>query len=267
MDRLVEMYATHLGQGVPVEVEAAWLHHRFTQIHPFADGNGRVARAISSLVFIRAGWFPLIVRREDWTRYVDALELADQEDLRPLVELFVEAQRNALIQASEVAYEVRPPLTEAEAVAAIRTRLEQKGRLPPAEWGAAKEIAARLVDYAQVRLHKTTSLLETRLGSDFEFPRARGGHYAQTVFEKMGFVGDLLAYKRHVLLVLSIIGKTLWRSRSMGSVQASTVSSGSSLISACMVLFPISSKAARSKSTTRKMRQVRSRASFHGSSA
>ena len=26
------------------EVEAAWLHHRFTQIHPFEDGNGRVAR-------------------------------------------------------------------------------------------------------------------------------------------------------------------------------------------------------------------------------
>ncbi len=24
----------------------AWLHHRFTQIHPFQDGNGRVARAL-----------------------------------------------------------------------------------------------------------------------------------------------------------------------------------------------------------------------------
>src|SRR5262249_3917808 len=95
MDRLGEMHAQHQARGVPPEVEAAWLHHRFSQIHPFADGNGRVARAISSLVFIKAGWFPLIVKREDWTRYIEALEKADQVDLRPLVALFVDAQRAA----------------------------------------------------------------------------------------------------------------------------------------------------------------------------
>jgi fido (protein-threonine AMPylation protein) len=86
---------------------AAWFHHRFTQIHPFADGNGRVARAIA-LAFIKAGWFPLIVKRDNWSRYVETLEKADQGDLRPLVTMFVEAQRNAVILASEVAYEVKP---------------------------------------------------------------------------------------------------------------------------------------------------------------
>src|SRR4029077_20167961 len=91
MDNLITMYHRHEERGVPPEVEAAWLHHRFTQIHPFADGNGRVARAISTLVFIKAGWFPLIVKREDWTRYVEALERADRDDLRLLVALFVEA--------------------------------------------------------------------------------------------------------------------------------------------------------------------------------
>ena len=34
---------------------AAWLHHRFTQIHPYRDGNGRVARALTTLVLLRAG--------------------------------------------------------------------------------------------------------------------------------------------------------------------------------------------------------------------
>ena len=52
-------------RGVPVEVEAAWLHHRFTQIHPYQDGNGRVARALASLLFIKAGWFPVVVTRDD----------------------------------------------------------------------------------------------------------------------------------------------------------------------------------------------------------
>src|SRR5262249_50746093 len=47
MDRLIEMHLKHIQDGIPPEVESAWLHHRFTQIHPFQDGNGRVARAIS----------------------------------------------------------------------------------------------------------------------------------------------------------------------------------------------------------------------------
>ncbi len=78
MDRLVAMYHEHEARSVPAEVRAAWLHHRFAQIHPFADGNGRVARALASLVFIKTGLFPLIVKREDWARYVEALETADR---------------------------------------------------------------------------------------------------------------------------------------------------------------------------------------------
>jgi Fic family protein len=103
MDALIRMYLEHESQDVPPEVEAAWLHHRFSQIHPFADGNGRVARAIASLVFIKAGWFPVIVKREDKPRYIDALERADDDNLRALVSLFVEGQRNALLQAREAA--------------------------------------------------------------------------------------------------------------------------------------------------------------------
>lgn len=37
----------------------------FAQIHPFIDGNGRVARALSSAVFLKAGYLVLVVRDED----------------------------------------------------------------------------------------------------------------------------------------------------------------------------------------------------------
>ncbi|MCA1708364.1 MAG: Fic family protein, partial [Actinobacteria bacterium] len=47
MDRLISMHEQHVDLDIPVEIQAAWLHHRFTQIHPFQDGNGRVARAIT----------------------------------------------------------------------------------------------------------------------------------------------------------------------------------------------------------------------------
>ncbi|HTQ12060.1 MAG TPA: Fic family protein, partial [Fimbriimonadaceae bacterium] len=83
MDRLVAMHLSHA--GVPPEVEAGWLHHRFTQIHPFQDGNGRIARALASLVLIRAGLFPLTIPRDEKGIYIESLERADAGDLRSLV--------------------------------------------------------------------------------------------------------------------------------------------------------------------------------------
>ena len=95
MDRLLAMHLEHGERGVPPEVEAAWLHHRFTQIHPFQDGNGRVARSLATLVMIRAGWFPLVVTDAGRPDYIDALELADAGDLGPLARLFADIQRQA----------------------------------------------------------------------------------------------------------------------------------------------------------------------------
>lgn len=99
MDRLVEMHAEHMDKGVPVEVQAAWLHHRFTQIHPFQDGNGRVVRAITSLVLIKHDLFPLVVTRDDRAAYIDALEDADKGSLKPLVSLIVKLQKSRFVKA------------------------------------------------------------------------------------------------------------------------------------------------------------------------
>ncbi len=93
IDRLISMHLAHLANGVAPEVEAAWIHHRFSQIHPFQDGNGRVSRAIASLVLVKAGLFPLVVTRDDKDKYLDALEAADKGDLRALVNLFAGLQR------------------------------------------------------------------------------------------------------------------------------------------------------------------------------
>jgi len=164
MDQLILMHRNH-PENTPPEVEAAWLHHRFTQIHPLADGNGRVARALASLVFIKAGWFPLIVKREDRFRYVEALERADHGDLRPLVSLFVEAQRNALIQATEVAYDVTPVTSVDEAITAVRDRLLVRGKLPLREWLGAKDTAAQLLASAGQRLEQIVRKLNQEIPS------------------------------------------------------------------------------------------------------
>lgn len=99
MERLIEIHDRCSNEGAAPEVLAAWLHHRFTQIHPFQDGNGRVARALASLVFLKQGWFPLVIRRSQRTDYIDACEAADRGGLAPLVDLFAAAQRKAMMNA------------------------------------------------------------------------------------------------------------------------------------------------------------------------
>jgi Fic family protein len=94
MERLVEIYA-ETGDLHPV-ARAAWLHHRFICIHPFEDGNGRVARALVLLVLLRSDYAPLVVDRDRRAVYVEALDSANEGDLSPLVRLFGELEIVAL---------------------------------------------------------------------------------------------------------------------------------------------------------------------------
>lgn len=67
---------------------AAKLHHDFVLIHPFDDGNGRVARLLVNYVLMRSGYLPLIVRTEDKANYLTALHLADAGELSALIGYF-----------------------------------------------------------------------------------------------------------------------------------------------------------------------------------
>jgi Fic family protein len=68
---LVEGMCRWLGsaeaQRVPTPVRAALAHVRLAGIHPFADGNGRVARILASLVMFRGGFrLPEFTSLEEW---------------------------------------------------------------------------------------------------------------------------------------------------------------------------------------------------------
>lgn len=104
MERLIAFYQSH--DGVSPEVNAAWLHHRFTQIHPFQDGNGRVARALATIVFLQAGWFPLVISNNHRNEYIAALEEADNGDLKPLVVLFGQIAKRAFARALTLSEDV-----------------------------------------------------------------------------------------------------------------------------------------------------------------
>ena len=81
MQKLVDNMTSDAFTVAPAVAQAAWAHHAFTAIHPFADGNGRVARALASAFLYRSVRLPLVVFADQKERYFDALVAAD--DGRP----------------------------------------------------------------------------------------------------------------------------------------------------------------------------------------
>jgi len=58
--------------------KAAWIHWAFARVHPFVDGNGRVARLIQDCVLLKHRYVPASVQPEDRERhYYESLESAD----------------------------------------------------------------------------------------------------------------------------------------------------------------------------------------------
>ena len=100
MEKLLGWLANYSAED-PIIV-AAWLHHRFTQIHPYQDGNGRVARAITTLIVLRSGLMPLVIDRDLRVEYIESLEAADYGDLSSLAMLFARLERVAIMQALSV---------------------------------------------------------------------------------------------------------------------------------------------------------------------
>jgi len=118
MDRLMQLHDLHAEQQVPPEIESAWLHHRFTQIHPFQDGNGRVARCLANLVFIQAEWFPLVITRDDRAAYIAASEEADGGDLSFLINLFSKSQKQSFIRSLGLSEQILSEAKRAQVVIA-----------------------------------------------------------------------------------------------------------------------------------------------------
>lgn len=75
-------------KGYDPILEAARASHRFVEIHPYEDGNGRVSRLIMNLVL----WEhhpPVYIKADKSGRhkYNQALKRADRGDIRPMAAL------------------------------------------------------------------------------------------------------------------------------------------------------------------------------------
>lgn len=91
MHRLVSQLRSENFLAAHPILQASYAHYAYVCIHPFADGNGRVARALASVYLYRSPGVPLLVFADQRNQYLDALELADAGDPSSFI-TFVEAR-------------------------------------------------------------------------------------------------------------------------------------------------------------------------------
>ena len=105
MADLVDWYnaAEREGKLSPVEL-AVLFHYRYIRIHPFEDGNGRIARLMVNYILARHDYPMIVVRSRGKKEYLEALHQADLEvgpvpsdgahaeikDIRPFLRYFKE---------------------------------------------------------------------------------------------------------------------------------------------------------------------------------
>ncbi len=84
------------GEELHPVIVAALLHHRFVEIHPFDDGNGRMARLLTNLSLMKHSYPPVLIRKEDRGEYFLALAEADEGDPEGIIDFLAQRVRVSL---------------------------------------------------------------------------------------------------------------------------------------------------------------------------
>ncbi len=86
MSDLTDWYRKNEEKGEHPIVMAATFHYRFVRIHPFDDGNGRMARLLMNMILTKHGYTLAIIPIEERGQYIQTLEQADKsEDLAEFI--------------------------------------------------------------------------------------------------------------------------------------------------------------------------------------
>jgi Fic family protein len=96
IDGLLKWLRENPDELTPIEL-AAIFHHRFVQIHPFSEGNGRTARLLMNALLMKAGYpFIATVPKLDRPKYLRTLSEADSGNTSSFVNFIARCAEKAL---------------------------------------------------------------------------------------------------------------------------------------------------------------------------
>lgn len=104
---------------------AAVAHAWFVTIHPFLDGNGRVARLILNLMLMRFGYPIVVITKDEKARYYDALEESQTSNLSEFVAVILDCLHDSLEEYEAAAAQHRENEEWAKAIADTFTQQER----------------------------------------------------------------------------------------------------------------------------------------------
>lgn len=193
MQRLcAELRSEQFAAAHPV-LQASYAHYALVVIHPFADGNGRVARALASAFTYRALSVPLVILAEHRSEYYVALEAADAGHFQPFVDFTLSRTLDSIQLVSDTLKAAGVP-APVEAAAHLKRVYLTRGGFTHGEVDSA---GYRLFDTFVAELKRQASSLNTGelqvecrihqtgievASSDYRVPVTSGGRLADILF-------------------------------------------------------------------------------------
>lgn len=208
MDELMDWYHNETAELPPISI-ASEMHSRFTRIHPFDDGNGRVARLIINYILMLHGYPPIVIEYELKDQYLSAWQMADAGDIAAFHVFLAERQVASLELALKAARGesldgpggvmkrldlLKRQLKQVEEDKTGKTHFSRKVFHEHAQqWGidllvsSARELVPleELFTYAQYHISLGGSSLSTRSGNEFDAKKVWA--YLKSMSEMVGY--------------------------------------------------------------------------------
>jgi Fic family protein len=171
MQRLLDEIDTDRFRNSHPAVQAAYAHYALAVIHPFADGNGRVARTVASAFTYRAVSVPLLVLSHQRDAYLGSLAAADGGDHLQFLDFIGQAARDAMemvIEGLRAAQAAQPE----DILQAFRDMYVAQGSLSHRQ---LDELANRFVDDLLSIIQTQAQALSVPDGLDISWLGGSGG--------------------------------------------------------------------------------------------
>jgi hypothetical protein len=136
-------------------LQAAFSHYALVRIHPFADGNGRVARALASIYLYREASMPFLLFADQADSYLAALRAADVGRPQVFVDFVYDRAIGAMARFGDVIRFIDVPPAE-QSLKAIE---ELAYAMPGLTHRQLDEAARRLFGFVRAELQRQAEAL------------------------------------------------------------------------------------------------------------